>query len=315
MSSPAVVTVIVPGFDVGPWAAEALDSLRAQTRAQWRALLVDDASRDDTADVFARAAAADDRFEVVTHPERRGLSAARNTGLDRVRTPFVGFLDADDRLRPRALERLVGTLERTGSDFAVGAYVRLRPDGAGGYAAGGVQPWVAAATDPERSGTTLWEHPAASGNIVAWSKVSRTDFWVRTALRFPEGRLYEDQVVAQRMYTRARAFDVIPDVVVDWRERADGSSITQHREQLPVLREYLDALRGGLDVLGAAGASAAVRARVRLILAMDLPPLVGIAGAHADAQYRRALGSFVRDLHDLDPSAPTPSEVAAAALW
>lgn len=314
MSSP-VVTVIVPGFDVGPWAAEALDSLRAQTRTDWRAVLVDDASTDDTGAVFAAAAAADDRFELVTQPERRGLSAARNTALDRVRTPFVGFLDADDRLRPGALERLVGTLERTGSDFAVGGYVRLRPDGAGGYATGAVQPWVAAATDPERTGTTLAAHPAASGNIVAWSKVSRTDFWARTGLRFPEGRLYEDQVVAQRMYTRARAFDVIPDVVVDWRERADGSSITQHREQLPVLREYLDALRGGIDVLAASAASAAVAARVRLILTMDLPPLAAIAATHPDEHYRRELGAFVRALRDLDPVAPAPPEVDAAALW
>ena len=118
-------------------------------------------------------------------------------------------------------------LDETGSDFAVGAYVRLRPDGAGGYSAGEVQPWVAAATAPERRGTTIDEHPEASGNIVAWSKVSRTDFWHRAGIRFPEGRLYEDQVVAQQMYARARRFDTVPDVVAHWRVRADGSSITQ----------------------------------------------------------------------------------------
>jgi glycosyltransferase involved in cell wall biosynthesis len=314
VSEPAV-TVIVPGFDVGPWAAEAVRSLRGQTRTDWRAVLVDDASTDDTADIFAAAAAGDERFTLLRHPERRGLSAARNTGLDAVRTPFLGFLDADDRLRPDALAHLVGALESSGSDFAVGAYVRLRPDGAGGYAPGEVQPWVRAATDPARRGTTLAAHPAASGNIVAWSKVSRTDFWARTGLRFPEGRLYEDQIVAQRMYTRARAFDVLPAVVVEWRERADGSSITQHREQLAVLREYLDALRGGIEVLAAHGATEAVAARVQLILTMDLPPLVAIAEQHPDPVYRRELGAFVRDLRALEPAASTPREVAAAALW
>lgn len=292
----AAVTVIVPGFDVAPYAQEAIDSLLAQTRSDWIALLVDDASTDATADVFAAAAASDPRFRLVRQPERRGLGAARNTALDLVETPLVGFLDADDRLTPTALERLVGTLERSGSDFVVGAYVRLRPDAGGGYSAGAVQPWVTAATHPERVGTTLAEHPDASGNIVAWSKVSRMDLWRRTGLRFPEGRLYEDQVVAQRMYTRAHAFDVIPDVVVEWRERADGSSITQSKDRLAVLEDYLAALSGGIDVLDDAGAATAVQARVRLILTLDLPPLVRIAEAHPDDAYRRALGAFARQL-------------------
>ncbi len=295
--SPApVVTVIVPGFDVAEYAREALDSLRAQSLTQWTAVLVDDASTDATGAIFDEAAASDGRFRVVHHATRGGLSAARNTGLDLVQTPYVGFLDADDRYTPHALERLVGTLERSGSDFALGAYVRLRPDTAGGYTAGEVQPWVAAATDPERLGTTLAAHPEASGNIVAWSKVSRLDLWHREGLRFPVGRAYEDQILAQQMYVRARAFDAIPDVVVEWRERADGSSITQQKSELPVLRDYLEALAGGIAVLDAADQRRAAASRVRLIRSMDLPPLQEIARDHSDDEYREALGAFVEAL-------------------
>lgn len=298
MNSPSapVVTVIVPGHDVAAYAQEALDSLRAQSLSDWAAVLVDDASSDETGALFDAAAARDPRFRVVHHAERGGLSVARNTGLDLVDTPLVGFLDADDRYTPRALERLVGTLTRTGSDVAVGAYVRLRPDTDGGYSAGTVQPWVSAATDPARSGTTLTAHPEASGNIVAWSKVSRIDLWRRSGLRFPVGKAYEDQIVAQQLYTRARAFDVIPDIVVEWRERADGSSITQGKSRLPVLRDYLEALRGGIRVLDDAGQSRAAASRVRLILSMDLPPLVQLARAHDQPDYRREVGAFVREL-------------------
>ncbi len=318
MQSP-VVTVIVPGYDVGPYAAEALDSLRAQTREDWVAVLVDDASNDDTGALFDAAAAADDRFQVVHHRERGGLSAARNTGLDLVRTPLVGFLDADDRYTPRALELLVGAVVDSGSDFALGAYVRLRPEGDGHYVPGSVQPWVAAATAPARTGTTLEAHPEASGNIVAWSKVSRTELWQRTGLRFPVGKAYEDQIVAQQLYTRARAFDVIPDVVVEWRERADGSSITQHKGELPVMRDYLEALAGGIAVLDAAGQTRAAAARVRLILAMDLPPLVDLARNHSDPAYRRELGAFTRTLWarsgGAEPPEPASTAIAAARLW
>lgn len=320
MDSPAV-TVVVPGFDVAPYVGEALDSLRAQTRGDWVAILVDDGSTDATGTLFDAAAAADPRFRVVRHRNRRGLAAARNTALALVETPLVGFLDADDRFTPTALERLVGTLERSGSELAVGAYVRLRSDGAGGYAPGPVQPWVAEATHPARTAIGLAEHPALSGNIVAWSKVSRTDLWRRLGLRFPEGRLYEDQIVAQTLYTRARAIDVIPDVIVQWRERADRSSITQRTDALPVLVDYLDALRGGIEVLERAGHPAAVQSRIALILTMDLPPLVRIGQRHPDAAYRRAVGAFVRDLWARAGSArgrldETSALLASAArLW
>ena len=296
MSSRAV-TVIVPGFDVADYVSEALDSLRAQTHPDWAAVLVDDASTDETARIFADAAAADSRFRVVRHDSQRGLGAARNTSLALVDTPYIAFLDADDRMRPDALARLTATLDRTGSDFVIGAYVRLRPDAEGpGYTAGDVQPWVAAATDPARERTTLAAHPAASGNIVAWSKVSRTAFWRRHDLRFPEGRYYEDQVLAQRMYTLAGAFDVVPDVVVEWRQRRDGGSITQRLAEVDVLRDYLDALGEGIALLRAAGADAAVQERGALIRTLDLPPLLRIAETHPDPAYRIALEAFVETL-------------------
>ncbi|APZ34073.1 glycosyl transferase [Microbacterium aurum] len=316
-----IVTVIVPGRDVAAYAAEALASLQAQSLDAWRAILVDDGSTDATGALFAQAAASDPRFTVVTHPTPRGLGAARNAALDLVETPFVGFLDGDDVLTPDALRRLTATLTRSGSDIVAGAYVRLRPDETGGYTPGIVQPWVRAATEPERLGVSLAEHPDVSGNIVAWSKVSRVELWRRAGIRFPEGRLYEDQVVAQRLYTTARAIDVIPDVVVRWRERADGSSITQHKDSVAVLTDYLEAMRAGIAVLDAAGHRAAVRARVRLILDMDVPPLVAIAQRHPDDAYRRALGAFVAELatradaEDIALDDATESLRSAAVLW
>lgn len=312
-ASAPIVTMIVPGRDVAAFASAALDSLRAQTETRWLAVLVDDGSADDTGAVFARAAAADSRFRVIRHDESRGLGAARNAGLELVDTPLVGFLDGDDQLTPLALERLTGTLVKTGSDLVAGAYVRTRFDGER-YVAGRVQPWVSAATDPERHATTLVGHPAASANIVAWSKLSRTALW--TDLRFPEGVAYEDQVVAQQLYTRATAFDVIPDVVVHWRLRADGTSITQGKSRLPVLRDYLAALRGGIRVLQDAGATAAVTARLELILAMDVPPLREIAQTHPDPAYAVAVDRFVSELEALPEFAqasPDPAIVAALA--
>lgn len=308
------MTVIVPGRDIAEFAPAALDSLRAQTETSWRAILVDDGSRDDTGRIFDAAADADPRFTVLRHAEARGLGGARNAALELVDTEYLGFLDGDDELTPTALERMTRTLAATGSDFVAGAYVRSRWDGET-YAPGRVQPWVAAATDPQRLRTTIFAHPAASANIVAWSKLSRSAFW--HDLRFPEGVAYEDQVVAQRMYTSARAFDVIPDVVVRWRLRENGSSITQGKHRLRVLRDYLAALRGGIDELQQAGAHAAVVARLDLILAMDLPPLQEIAGTHTDSAYPAAVRAFVQDLEALPEFADARVDptLVAALRW
>jgi glycosyltransferase involved in cell wall biosynthesis len=309
-----LVTMIVPGRDVAAYAPAAIASLQAQSEPRWRALLVDDGSLDDTGQVFAAAAASDPRFEVLHHREARGLGAARNIGLDRSDTPFMGFLDADDELAPDALRLWLGALDESGSDFAVGAYVRARAVD-GGYTSGRVQPWVAKATSPRRLGVTLAEHPYASGNIVAWSKLSRAH--VCDHLRFPENVAYEDQIVAQRMYTSARAFDVLPDVVVRWRLRADGSSITQGKARLPVLHDYLTALRGGIRVLHEAGIGEAVVTRLDLILAMDLPPLREIAQKHPDPAYATMLDAFERELRALPefPSAHPDAALAAALAW
>src|SRR5690606_29963429 len=178
------------GRDIASFAPDAIASLQAQTEQRWRAILIDDGSVDATGAVFADAAAADSRFTAVQHEVPRGLGAARNVGLERVDTPLLGFLDGDDEMTPPALERLTATLLETGSDFIAGAYVRSRLHG-DAYASGRVQPWTAAATEPARLRTNIFEHPAASANIVAWSKISRTDFWAD--LRFPEGVAYEDQ--------------------------------------------------------------------------------------------------------------------------
>ncbi|MDQ1128156.1 glycosyltransferase family 2 protein [Microbacterium sp. SORGH_AS_0888] len=313
-----VVTIVVPGHDVAPYAPDALASLRAQTFPAWTAVLVDDGSSDGTSELFAAAAAADPRFRVVRHPARRGLGSARNTGVSLVDTPFLGFLDADDVLLPDALTRLTATLDASGSDFVAGAYVRLAADDAGAYSPGPVQPWVQAATDPARLSVTIDEHPEASGNVVAWSKLVRTDFWRRARLRFPEGRLYEDQVLAQLMYCRARRFDVVPDVVVHWRVRAEGTSITQQEDRLDVLRDCLDAMREGLAILDAADHPLAAGARVRLLLRMDVPRLARIAAGHPEDEYRRMLGTFARMLAEhpqADPADLSSPLVSAARLW
>jgi glycosyltransferase involved in cell wall biosynthesis len=95
-TSPALVTVITPAYNVGPWIAEAIESVRAQTECRFEYVVVDDGSTDDTADVVRALAARDDRIRLISIPNS-GSGAARNVGLAESGAPFVAFLDGDDR--------------------------------------------------------------------------------------------------------------------------------------------------------------------------------------------------------------------------
>ena len=109
----APVTVIIPCFDpsLEPL-QEALDSLRLSTFRNFKVILVDDGSQEPGAlAAMAQACAADARVSLLRHPSNRGLSAARNSGVDASDTPYIVFLDADDRLEPTFIEKCLWALE------------------------------------------------------------------------------------------------------------------------------------------------------------------------------------------------------------
>jgi glycosyltransferase involved in cell wall biosynthesis len=98
MSSPTV-SVVIPCFNQGRFLSEALESALAQTRPAAEIVVVDDGSTDNTAAVARR-------YPNVRclRQRNKGLASARNTGLRQTNCDYVVFLDADDRLRPQALE-------------------------------------------------------------------------------------------------------------------------------------------------------------------------------------------------------------------
>lgn len=107
------VSVVVIFLDPGPFLEEAIESIRRQTFRDWELLLVDDGSSDGSSVAARRAAEAEpQRVRYLEHPQHanRGMSASRNLGCVQARGTYVTFLDADDVLRPEALETLLSTL-------------------------------------------------------------------------------------------------------------------------------------------------------------------------------------------------------------
>lgn len=92
-------SLIVPVYRVERFLRDALESVRAQTFADWEALYVDDGSPDACGTVLDETARGDARIRVI-HQRNAGVSAARNRALGRVRGEYVLFLDPDDAVCP-----------------------------------------------------------------------------------------------------------------------------------------------------------------------------------------------------------------------
>lgn len=101
---PMQVSVIVPVYKAEKYLEACIESILCQTMPDFELLLVDDGSPDRSGAICDRYAARDGRVRVF-HGPNRGVSRARNTGLDQARGEFVVFVDADDTLAPDHLEQ------------------------------------------------------------------------------------------------------------------------------------------------------------------------------------------------------------------
>ncbi len=111
------VSVIMPVRNTGAWVKDAIESLLAQTFADFELLVIDDGSDDDTTRANLDATAAiDSRIRLIRTPPL-GLVAALNRGIAEARAPLLARLDADDRALP---ERLAAQVRYLSQETEVG---------------------------------------------------------------------------------------------------------------------------------------------------------------------------------------------------
>jgi glycosyltransferase involved in cell wall biosynthesis len=117
------VSVVIPTFNRWNLLRRALDGALAQTDVELEVVVVDDASADETA---ARLSAiADPRLTVLRQPENRGVSAARNLGLECASGTWVSFLDDDDVWSPRRLRTLLDLAAGRNADLVLARTIVL----------------------------------------------------------------------------------------------------------------------------------------------------------------------------------------------
>ncbi|NLQ13362.1 DUF4422 domain-containing protein [Olsenella sp. KGMB02461] len=99
-------SIVVPVFNTEEYLPACLDSLQQQTFSDWEAIVVNDASPDNSSAILDKYASADDRFKVLTHEQNQGRHLTRMDAFEKVTGEYVLCLDSDDTYDLDFLERL-----------------------------------------------------------------------------------------------------------------------------------------------------------------------------------------------------------------
>lgn len=123
------VSVIIPAYNVRPFLQRTLESALRQTLPHTEIIVVDDGSTDGTDAVCDAYAARHPRHLRVVHQANRGVSAARNRGLELARGEYVAFLDGDDYLADDFCELLYRAARASRAEICRASTVRCYPNG------------------------------------------------------------------------------------------------------------------------------------------------------------------------------------------
>lgn len=215
-------SIIIPVYNVAQYLPKCLDSVLAQTCADFEAVCVNDGSTDNSLEILEEYQKKDSRIKVVSQ-QNGGLSVARNTGLSHAHGDYVFFLDSDDWIELDALKILSENL--SGEDMVCFGGRRYLEE-KGTY------------EEPDKmeyeSDLTGWEyysrHALESRKfafVCVVLRLYRRQFLLENGLKFTEGIYHEDNMFTPVACYYANKVKLIPDCLYDYRVR--GNSIMTTR--------------------------------------------------------------------------------------
>lgn len=184
-----------------------LDSLVAQTIADYEILAVDDCSTDNSWEILERYQADyPQKFSAIRSAVNQKQGGAKNIGMERARGEWIGFIDSDDWITPDFYERLIGKGEETGADM-VGCDYHLTDEHSMkiGRVVHNNRPEQTGVLDESKYRSLILD----GGSLVV--KVYRREIVIDHPSRFPIGIFYEDNALANSWMLRARHFEYIEE--------------------------------------------------------------------------------------------------------
>lgn len=196
MENGCLVSVIIPVFNVKPYLIEALDSVINQTYTNLEIIIIDDGSSDGSDEICNKYARIDKRV-IVIHQENKGLSSARNAGLDMMNGEAVVFLDSDDKLHPEFIRTMLAVMIREVSEVVLCKYtVQNMTDRLIRHKKEEAYPILEEGLYKRECALRA----LADGriNLSVWNKIYKRELWDN--LRFRDGYVYEDIESTYRVF-------------------------------------------------------------------------------------------------------------------
>jgi glycosyltransferase involved in cell wall biosynthesis len=228
----AIISVVVPVYNVEKYLSVCLYSLRDQTMKSLQIICVNDGSTDSSLEILRKHARIDTRILIVDKPNG-GLSSARNAGLARATGDYVCFVDSDDWLEPTACAKIEAAFRNTNADVVT--------YGANCYPEFYSIPWLDDVLSPRDAVYDAFDLDILfkeKSRPYAWRTAVRTSFAKREGIKFDETvKFGEDQVFHFAVYPRAARVAFISDKLYNYRLEREGSLMNQYGKNL--LSKYL----------------------------------------------------------------------------
>jgi glycosyltransferase involved in cell wall biosynthesis len=264
-----LVSVLLPVRDGEAYLDEALRSIAEQTHENIEVVVVDDGSRDSSADIARDWAARDPRFRVVRQ-EPQGFVAASQRACAESRGRYVAAMGADDVARPRRLEVQLAAVRQEGLDACGGgvAYFPEATDGLRRY-----ERWLNSLTTVDAARRDVFvECPIGHPTLFA-----RADAVSYLPVDWPE-----DYDLVLRLWAAGGRFRNVEEVVLDWRDHPARLARTDERYSLAAFARckvhYLrrHALRGRPAIVWGAGPVGKLHARALLDAGVQVTAFVDV---------------------------------------
>lgn len=226
----ALVSVIVPVYNVTPYLPQCVHSLLTQTYAPVEVVLVDDGSTDGSGEICDTLAKEDARVRVL-HRDNGGQSAAKNTGIEAAKGAYLSFVDGDDYVLPEMYETMIRAMEESGASICECAFMYVYPD-------------AAVHTGGDTGDVTVFPRAEAIRRMALSDPLmieSARKVYRRETIgdaRFPEKQLYEEVGFLRRVAGRIGSVAYVDRPFYQYRQqRAGNTNASFPAAKLPVLEE------------------------------------------------------------------------------
>lgn len=227
------ISVIVPVYQVEKYVARCIESILNQTYKDFEMILVDDGSLDGSGDICEKYAVSDGRIQVI-HKKNGGLSSARNAGLDVAVGKYVTFVDSDDVIHPQYLEVLHRECEQNSADISIGRLTRFQEDNEIKVFQNITNTKGVLKNSIYTLNCFFDKKKTVSNYVSACCKLFKRNLFEN--IRFPEGRLFEDEFTTYRLYYAANVVIDLDEVLYYYFVNDVG--ITQNLSLQKRLDEY-----------------------------------------------------------------------------